>query len=345
MARSRLAPVWATTTTLPIASGSGSWVTTTDGDRYLDFTAGIAVASTGHCHPHVVAAIAEQSARLIHGQVNCYRHDLLEAVAERLDGITPPSIDTFFFANSGAEITEAAVKLAKAATGRGNVIVFSGSFHGRTHLAMAMTTSKTGYKVGYANLPPGVFVAPFPDLLASDLDAEVERCLGALDDLLTMQTAPGDTAQWCSSRSSAKAGICRHRCASSLVSPTSAANDILFVADEVQTGFGRTGTMFAIEQYGVVPDILMMAGDRLGHAARAPSASATLMERWPVGSHGGTYGGNPVACAAALATIDVLAAPGFLDNVQARGRQLRDGCAAGRCRARRNDRRRAWPRR
>lgn len=330
MARSHLAPVWAAATTLPIASGSGSWVTTTGGDRYLDFTAGIAVASTGHCHPQVVAAIAEQSARLIHGQVNCYRHDLLEALAERLDGITPPSIDTFFFANSGAEITEAAVKLAKAATGRGNVIVFSGSFHGRTHLAMAMTTSKTGYKVGYANLPPGVFVAPFPNLLAADLDAEVERCLSALDDLLTMQTSPGDTAAVVLEPVVGEGGylpaplrfltgvadICR-------------ANDILFVADEVQTGFGRTGTMFAIEQYGVVPDILMMAkGIASGMPLSALGASEALMARWPVGSHGGTYGGNPIACAAALATIDVLTAPGFLDNVQERGRQLRDGCAA-----------------
>ena len=153
-----------TATTLPVVSGSGSWVTTADGERYLDFTAGIAVASTGHCHPHVVEAIQRQAATLVHGQVNCYHHSLLDPLAERLDSITPDGIDTFFFSNSGAEITEAAVKLAKAATGRGNVVVFSGSFHGRTHLAMAMTTSKTGYRIGYANLPPGVFVAPFPDV-------------------------------------------------------------------------------------------------------------------------------------------------------------------------------------
>ncbi|WP_116998960.1 aspartate aminotransferase family protein [Desertimonas flava] len=327
----QLAPVWATTTTLPIVSGSGCWVTTDDGRRYLDFTAGIAVASTGHCHPKVVAAIQEQAATLIHGQVNCYRHDLLDPLARRLGSITPDGIDTFFYANSGAEITEAAVKLAKAATGRGNVVVFAGSFHGRTHLAMAMTTSKTAYKVGYTNLPPGVFVAPFPDVRADvqpgGLDAEVDAALAGLRYLLATQTAPSDTAAVVLEPVIGEGGylpappaffrgvaeICRE-------------HDILFVADEVQTGFGRTGTMFAVDRHEVVPDILMMAkGIASGMPLSALGASAELMSRWPTGSHGGTYGGNPIACAAALATIDVLSEDGFLDNVEERGAQLRTG--------------------
>src|SRR3954451_4364555 len=159
---SHLADVWFQVTDLPVVSGAGCVVTTADGTEYLDFTSGIAVTSTGHCHPHVVAAIQDQAARFIHAQVNCYRHPLLEQLADRLAEITSPGIDTFFFANSGAEATEAAVKLAKHATGRPNVIVFQGSFHGRSHLTMAMTTSKTGYRAGYQPLPSGVFVAPFP---------------------------------------------------------------------------------------------------------------------------------------------------------------------------------------
>src|SRR4051812_32316385 len=160
---SHVSDVWFRVTELEVASGSGCTVTTTDGTEYLDFTSGIAVTSTGHCHPKVVAAIQEQAATFIHAQANCYRHPLMARLGQRLAGITPAGIDTFFFTNSGAEATESAVKLAKHATRRPNVIVFSGSFHGRTHLTMAMTTSKTGYRAGYQPLPSGVFVAPFPN--------------------------------------------------------------------------------------------------------------------------------------------------------------------------------------
>src|SRR5215510_8592258 len=191
---SHLSDVWFSVTDLNVTSGRGCWVTTTDGTDYLDFTAGIAVVSTGHCHPKVTAAIAEQAGRFIHAQVNCYRHDLLEPLAARLAELTPGNIDTFFYANSGAEITEAAVKLAKQATGRPHVIVFSGSFHGRTHLTMAMTTSKAGYRSGHAPVPAGIFVAPFPDPLAPHQDAEVDRALRGLDHLLASQTAPTETA-------------------------------------------------------------------------------------------------------------------------------------------------------
>src|SRR3954465_12913218 len=161
-----LSDVWFSVTPLQVASGKGCWVTTTDGVEYLDFSGGIAVNSTGHAHPKVVAAIAAQAERFIHAQVNVYKHDLLEPLATKLSELTPDGIDKFFFANSGAEITEAAVKLAKQATKRPHIIVFSGSFHGRTHMAMAMTTSKTGYRAGHAPLPAGIYVAPFPDPLA-----------------------------------------------------------------------------------------------------------------------------------------------------------------------------------
>lgn len=322
---SHLAPVWFAVTDLQVSSGSGSWVTTTDGRRYLDFSSGIAVTSTGHSHPKVVAAIAAQAGRFVHAQVNCYRHDLLEPLAERLAGIAPPGIDTFFFANSGAEATEAAVKLAKQATGRPNVIVFSGSFHGRTHLTMAMTTSKTGYRAGHAPLPSGVFVAPFPDPLRRG--ADVDDCISGFRHLLDAQSAPTETAAVVVEPVLGEGGyVSAPAPFLQAVAETCAEHGILFVADEVQSGFARTGTMFAIEPSGVTPDVMIMAkGIASGFPISAVGASAELMARWPTGSHGGTYGGNPIGCAAALATIDVLTEDGFLADVNARGDQLRAG--------------------
>jgi 4-aminobutyrate aminotransferase len=327
MAASHLSDVWFSVTDLQVATGKGCWITTTDGVEYLDFTSGIAVASTGHCHPKVTAAIAEQAQRFVHAQVNCYRHDLLEPLADRLAEITPKGIDTFFYANSGAEITEAAVKLAKQTTGRPHVIVFAGSFHGRTHLTMAMTTSKAGYRAGHAPLPSGIFVAPFPDPLAPDEDAEVARALAGFDHLLASQTAPTETAAIIIEPVLGEGGYVptparflqglAERCAR---------HDILFIADEVQTGFGRTGEMFAVTHAGIEPDVLCMAkGIASGFPFSALGARAELMARWPTGSHGGTYGGNAIGCAAALATIDVMTEPGFLDNVRERGAQLAAG--------------------
>ena len=322
-----LSGVWFKVTDLQVASGRGCRVTTVDGEEYLDFAAGIAVNSTGHCHPKVVAAIAGQAARGIHLQANVYTHDLLEPLASRLSELAPGAIDTFFFANSGAEITEAAVKLAKQATGRPNVIVFAGSFHGRTHMTMAMTTSKTGYRAGHAPLPSGVFVAPFPDPLAPDPDAEVASAFDGLDHLLTTMTAPAETAAMILEPVLGEGGYCPappaflrgivERCRT---------HGILFVVDEVQTGFGRTGRMFAVDHYDVEPDIVCMAkGIASGFPLSALGTRRELDDRWPKGSHGGTYGGNPIGCAAALATIDVLTAPGFLDGVVARGEQLTAG--------------------
>jgi 4-aminobutyrate aminotransferase len=324
-----LADVWFRVTDLEVASGSGCTVTTTDGVEYLDFTSGIAVTSTGHCHPKVVAAIQEQAATFIHAQANCYRHPLMAELGHRLAGITPAGIDTFFFTNSGAEATEAAVKLAKHATRRPNIIVFSGSFHGRTHLTMAMTTSKTGYRAGYQPLPSGVFVAPFPNAFrqgGTDADA-VAHALAGFDHLLAAQTAPVETAAIVIEPVLGEGGYLpappaflqglRARCDE---------HGMLFVADEVQSGFGRAGSMFAIDASGVTPDVVVMAkGIASGFPISAIGASAELMDRWPIGAHGGTYGGNPIGCAAALATIDVLTEPGFMDNVVARGEQLRNG--------------------
>lgn len=324
---SHLAPVWFSVTDLQVVSGKGSWVTTVDGEQYLDFSSGIAVTSTGHSHPHVVKAISDQAAKFIHAQVNVYRHDLLEPLAARLASLAPGDIDTFFFSNSGAEITEAAIKLAKQATKRPNVIVFSGSFHGRTHLAMAMTTSKTGYRAGHSPLPAGIFVAPFPDPMAADADAEDDRALAGLKHLLKSMTAPEETAAMILEPVLGEGGYIP---ASARflqgVSAICKEHGIMFVADEVQCGCGRTGKMFAIEHSGVVPDIICTAkGIASGFPFSVLGASAELMAKWPPGSHGGTYGGNPMGCAAAMATLDILTEDGFMDNVNARGEQLRAG--------------------
>ena len=324
---SHLSDVWFAVTPLQVASGHGCWVTTTDGDEYLDFAAGIAVNSTGHAHPKVAAAIAEQATRFIHAQVNVYRHDLLEPLAAALYEITPNGIDKFFYANSGAEITEGAVKLAKQATKRPHVIVFSGSFHGRTHMAMAMTTSKTGYRAGHAPLPAGIFVAPYPDPLADDQDAEVAAALRGLDHLLKSMTAPDETAAMILEPVLGEGGYIPappafihgivERCR---------AHGILFIADEVQSGFGRTGEMFAVDHYGIEPDIICMAkGIASGFPFAALGTSAELDAKWSKGSHGGTYGGNAMGCAAALATIGIMRDPAFLANVRDRGEQLTTG--------------------
>lgn len=323
---SHLSNVWFKVTDLQVATGRGCRVTTADGHEYLDFAAGIAVNSTGHCHPKVTAAIAAQAERFIHAQANVFTHDLMEPLAAKLNDITPPSIDTFFFANSGAEITEAAVKLAKQITKRQNVIVFQGSFHGRTHLAMAMTTSKTIYRAGHAPLPSGIFVSPFPDPLASDQEATINASLRAFDRLLLTQTAPSETAAVIVEPVLGEGGYIPAPAAFiEGIAQRCREHGIMFIADEVQSGFGRTGDWFAVDRYDIEPDIICMAkGIASGFPFSALGTRRELDDQWTKGSHGGTYGGNPIGCAAALATIDVMSEPGFMDNVRSRGNQLSD---------------------
>ena len=321
-----LAKVWYRVTDLPVVAGEGCVVRTDDGTEYLDFTSGIAVTSTGHCHPKVVAAIQDQAARFIHSQVNCYRNPIVSRLADRLAEVTPYGIDEFFFCNSGAEATEAAVKLARQATQRPNVIVMDAAFHGRTALAMAMTTSKTIYRAGFQPLPAGIFVAPFPKPFEWGVDdaTAAARALAALEHLLVSQTATGETAAIVIEPVLGEGGyIPAPREYLAGVRAICDRTGILFVADEVQSGAGRTGRMFAMEHFGVHPDIVMMAkGIASGFPFAAIGARADIMGAWPVGSHGGTYGGNPIGCAAALATIEVLVDDGAVANAAARGEQL-----------------------
>lgn len=324
-----LSPVWFHVTDIQVEKGEGCWVYSTDGTKYLDFTSGIAVTSTGHCHPKVVKAIQDQAQQFIHAQVNCYTHNLMQPLADELESITPEGIDTFYYANSGAEATEGAVKLAKQVTKRPNIIVFNGSFHGRTHMAMAMTTSKTGYRSGHAPLPSGVYISPFPSPLGSDQEREesIDACLAQLDYVLNSQTSPAETAAIIIEPEQGEGGYAPapKRFLEGLVSRCKE-HGIMFVADEVQSGFGRTGKFFTVDHYGIKPDILVMAkGIASGFPFSAIGANKSLMDQWPVGSHGGTYGGNPIGCAAALATIEIMKDPSFLENVQQRGEQLRNG--------------------
>jgi 4-aminobutyrate aminotransferase len=325
-AASHTSKVWAKTTDLQVVSGQGCRVVAADGTEYLDFTAGIAAASTGHSHPKVVQAIADQAARFIHAQQNVYTHDLLEPLGDKLNEITPESIDTFFYANTSDEALEVAVKVAKHATDRHNIVVFDGAFHGRTHLTMAMSTARAIDRAGYGPFPPGVFVAPFPDPHASDQEAEISRALRGFDRLLQTQVVPEEIAAiviepvisergYIPTPAGFIAGLAA-RCQE---------HGILFIADETQSGFGRTGKMFAIEAHDVEPDMLCMAkGIASGFPFAALGMRRSIDASWRVGSQGGSSNGNPIGCAAALATIEVITAPGFLDNVHARGNQLID---------------------
>ncbi len=294
-----IAPVWGRVTDIIVERGEGAYIYDVAGNRYLDFTCGIGVTNTGHCHPRVVEAAREQTGRIIHAQINILYHQPMLKLVEALRTVVPAALDTFFFANSGAECVEAAVKLARHATGRPGIVVFQGSFHGRTAQTMAMTTSKNTYRKHYQPLPAGVFVAPYPYWYRYGWDPETTSrwCLNELRHLLASQTAPSETAAIVIEPVLGEGGY--------VVAPISFLRGlrelcdeygILLVADEVQTGFGRTGKFFASEHFGVVPDIMTMAkGMASGFPLSGVAAARELMEKWMVGTHGGTYGGNAVA--------------------------------------------------
>ncbi|MGD2155646.1 MAG: aminotransferase class III-fold pyridoxal phosphate-dependent enzyme [Anaerolineales bacterium] len=328
-----LSPVWTHLTEIQPVRAEGVYLYDADGHRYTDFTSGIGVTNTGHCHPKVVAAIQEQAARLIFAQMNIVIPQPTVALAEALNDRTQPELDCFFFSNSGAEAVEASVKLARHATGKRNIIVFQGSFHGRTAQTMAMTTSKYIYRYNYQPLPGGVFVAPFPYAYFYGWDEErtSEYCLQQLDALLHGQTNPEETAAVIIEPVLGEGGYVpapigflqalREICTQ---------NEILLIADEVQSGMGRTGKFFAYEHAGIVPDIIVMAkGLGSGVPISGIAARRVLMEKWVSGTHGGTYGGgSALASAAALATLRVIQEEKLVENAAVRGEQLLSGLRA-----------------
>jgi 4-aminobutyrate aminotransferase len=324
-----MSPVW--TRIFPIQSerAEGSYIYAEDGRKYLDFTCGIGVTNTGHCHPKVVEAIRDQAGKFLHAQANIIVHKPMMQLIEELRTIVPPSIDGFFFSNSGAEAVEGAVKLARNATGKNAVIVFSGSFHGRTAGTMALTTSKTVYKMGPQLLPSGVYVAPYPYAYRLGM-SEQQACqfaLEALEELLASQIAPSDVAAILVETVLGEGGYVPPP-AGFLKGLREICNkhSILLILDEIQSGFGRTGAWFAFEHYAVVPDVITAAkGIASGLPLSGVFSNLDLMKKWPGGSHGGTYGGNALACAAAVATIRAMREENMLENAQQRGIQVQTG--------------------
>jgi 4-aminobutyrate aminotransferase len=333
--RAGVPAVWARYTDLVVDRGEGSWVVTLDGDRYLDYTCGIGVTNTGHAHPRVAAAIAEQAAKIIHAQQNILYHKPGLEIHQRLPGYFPnPAPDDdigLFLSNSGAEAIEAAVKLAKISTHRPAIVAFRGGFHGRTHGTMALTSSAIKNRGHYEPLLPSVYFAPFPYPLRTptgrtDADA-LAWSLSQLDDLFATLVFPEDVAAFLVEPVLGEGGY--------VVPPdgflpalreVADRHGILLIVDEVQSGYGRTGRFFATEWSGARPDIVVMAkGIASGMPLSGILASRELLARFPPGGHGGTYGGNAVSCAAAVATLDVFEDEGLTARAETLGARLLDG--------------------
>jgi 4-aminobutyrate aminotransferase len=327
-----LPAVWSRITSLRVDRGEGSWLVTTDGRRYLDYSSGIGVTNTGHAHPRVVAAVQAQAAKLLHGQQNIVYHEPGLRLYERLSRLLPGGPWGAFLSNSGAEAVEAAVKLARIATGRPAILAFRYGFHGRTVQTMALTAAKDVYRGHFEPLPGSVYHTAYPycyraaggahDPSACTCDWEAQ-----LDLTFHQLIYPEHVAAVIVEPVIGEGGY--------IVPPPgflprlreiSREHGILLIADEVQTGFGRTGEMFAVRHWDVEPDILVIAkGIASGLPLSGILARRDLLDRFPAGSHGGTYGGNVVSCAAANATLDVIQDEGLVANARERGRQLLDG--------------------
>jgi 4-aminobutyrate aminotransferase len=324
-----MAPVWTRIFNFVADRAEGSYIYTEDGRKLLDFTCGIGVANTGHCHPKVVEAIREQAGLFLHAQANIVIHKPMLQLIEELRKIVPSSIDSFYFANSGAEAVENAVKIARTATGRQNVIVFGGSFHGRTAGTMVLTTSKTVYRSGFGPLPSGVFVAPFPyafRLKMTEAEAS-DYALEQLEHLFASQTAPKETAAILIEPVLGEGGyVVPPKAFMKGLRELCDRHGIMLIFDEVQSGFGRTGKWLALEHFHVEPDIITVAkGIASGLPLSGVFTRTDLMLKLDVGSIGGTYGGNVLACAAGVATIRAIRDEKMLENAAEKGIQLMTG--------------------
>ena len=329
MGVAELSPQLKQATPVMAERGEGVYLFGEDGKRYLDFTAGIGVTSTGHCHPTVVAAVQEQAARLLHGQYTTVLSRPLRDLTERLGDVLPSGLDSLFFVNSGSEAVEAAMRLARHATDRPGIVVFHGSFHGRTFGAAALTTSATKFRAGIGPLPAGIAVAPFPTAYrwGWDVETATDFALRELDYVLATISPASDTAAFFVEPVLGEGGYvpAPPRFLKGLRERADR-HGILLVVDEIQTGFGRTGRFWGHEHAGVRPDVVITAkGLASGLPLSAIAAPHALMERARPGSQGGTYGGNPVACAAAIATLTVIEQEGLVANAAAMGARLERG--------------------
>ncbi len=334
--RSVVPAVWSRVTDIVVDHGEGSWLVTVDGERYLDYSSGIGVTNTGHAHPRVVAAVQAQAAKLLHGQQNIVYHEAGLRLYDRLRTLLPGGPWQGFLSNSGAEAVEAAVKLARVATKRPVILVFRGGYHGRTAQTMALTTAKNVYRGDFEPLPGSVYSTAFPYCYRApggphapdagctcDWEAQLDLTLHTL-------TYPEHVAAVIVEPVLGEGGY--------IVPPPgflprlreiTRAHGILLVADEVQTGVGRTGELFAVRHWDVEPDILVFAkGIASGLPLSGIVARPELVSAWRPGAHGGTYGGNVVACAAANATLDVIEQEGLVGNARERGAQFLAGLRA-----------------
>lgn len=322
--RDLLTPALVFHTDIIVKKAEGLFVEAADGKRYMDFSSGLATVNIGHCPPEVLEAAKRQMDSLVHS--GCiFRYESQVELAERLARITPDGIESFFFSNSGAEAVEGAVKLARFSTGRQGVVGFTGCFHGRTMGALSLTSSAARYRKGFHPLVPSVFHAPYPYCYRCHMGQSREdcslECFEGLERLLKHQITPDEVACVVIEPVLGEGGY--------VVPPAGfmkrlrelcSRHGILVVADEVQSGMGRTGRWFASEHFDLRPDIVVMAKALAsGFPLSAFGASRELMAKWPPGAHGTTFGGNPVSCAAASATIDRIERDGLLENARLMG--------------------------
>jgi 4-aminobutyrate aminotransferase len=296
---------------IAIKRGDRVYVEATNGKRYLDFSSGLAVLNIGHSHPRVMEAVRLQLEKYVHtGGV--YYSEIVASAAERLISVTPPGLDMLFFSNSGAEAVEGALKLARFVSGRPGFISFTGGFHGRTLGAVSITTSSSKYRNRYHPLLPAVYhsLSPYCFRCPSGRKPETcgSECFDNLKDMLKQQISPEEVAACIIEPVLGEGGYSPvpHSFLQKLRNLCDK-HGILLIFDEVQSGMGRTSNWFAADHYGITPDIMTVAkGIASGFPLSAVVATRKIMERWLPGAHGTTFGGNPVSCAASLATIAVI---------------------------------------
>jgi 4-aminobutyrate aminotransferase len=331
--KARVSPSYTRDYPFVMARGEGAVVEDVDGNRFLDCAAGIAVTATGHSHPAVVAAVVEQAGKFLHMSGTDFYYEPQVELAEEMAGIVPIARATgdvrSFFSNSGTEANEAALKLARYKTGRTNVIAFLGSFHGRTMGSLALTSSKHVQRRGFGPMMPGVYHAPYANCYRCPVGLRPEscqaECLGFIEDQIFVHlVSPDEVAAVVVEPIQGEGGYVVpapqfHQRLRELTTRYG----ILLVADEVQSGMGRTGRMFACEHFGIETDIVTVAkGIASGLPLGVTSSRADVMT-WPPGAHASTFGGNPVSCVAALATIKLLK-DGLMKNAEVVGRHLID---------------------
>jgi 4-aminobutyrate aminotransferase len=310
--------------------GVGHRLYDTAGRPYLDFANGIAVTALGHAHPRVTAAIHAQADRLIGPTGAIGYSEPVVRLAELLADTLPDPIDTVMFLNSGSEAIDGALKLARRVTGRPGIVAFRGGFHGRTYGATSITTSNINYRTGYEPLLPGVYFAPFPAAYR-DFDGDEERatrdCLRILDSLFATVIAPSSVAAIVIEPVQGEGGY--YPAPAAFLRGLRAVCDehgILLIADEVQTGYARTGRMWGFEDAGIVPDVVAVAkAIANGLPLSAIATRRELQVRWGRSAHGSTYGGNPVACAAGIAVLETIADEDLVTNAARRGEELSSG--------------------